>query len=122
MSTNLNNLEITYNKLYEISCQIGQLIERELYNDLIIYIDRKDKLLNDADTLVKKITETSENADRLDELCAKIQTQELSNIENMSKVRAEIKQKLHETTNSKKFVNAYSATSATSGNILDCRE
>lgn len=122
MSINLSNLEIVYKKLYEVSLQITQLIERELYNDLIGYIDKKDQLLNESSQILKKVTDAGENADHLQELCLKIQKQELANIKSLSAVRDKIKEELQTNSNNKKFVNAYSSSTPSNGSILDCSE
>lgn len=122
MSINLSNLEIVYKKLYEVSSQIAQLIERELYNDLIGYIDKKDQLLSESSQILKKITESGENADHLQELCLKIQEQELANIKSLSVVRDKIKEELQANSTNRKFVNAYSSSTPSNGSILDCSE
>ena len=41
----MDNLEMKYKQLYEISLQIGELIERGLYNEIATYAAKKDKVL-----------------------------------------------------------------------------
>ena len=47
------NLEMIYNKLYELSVQIGQLIDRKIYSELITFMAKKEKLLKEAEIEVK---------------------------------------------------------------------
>ena len=80
MSKDLDNLELTYKKIAEISCQIAQLVERELYTEIVTYVKKKEQLLKEAQVLVDRIKNTKEDASRLKELCLKINNQEKENI------------------------------------------
>lgn len=123
MSIDLNNLEITYRKLYEISTQIAQLIERELYSDLLGFIERKDQLLQESAKLLDKVRAHKESTDHLHELFRKFAEQEKSNIEALSKIRDKVEDELHKISADKKIVSAYVAPEENhQGNILDFRE
>lgn len=122
MSLYVNNLEITYKQLYETSLQIGQLIERGLYDDLLSYIEKKDRLLNESDSILKKIIAQGDNADKLQDLCQKIEEQEKSNIDALSLVQEGIKEEIKKTAKDKKIINAYTTKMSNEGSILDFRE
>lgn len=122
MSLNLDNLEITYKQLYEISLQIGQLIERELYTELTSLVEKKEHLLNETESLLKKILDAREDASHLSELCKKIEQQETSNMTALEKVRSEIKAELSKTSADKKITEAYAMEKENNGTILDFRE
>ncbi len=123
MSIDLKNLEITYKKLYEISVQIGQLIERELYSDLLGFIERKDQLLAESAELLDKANAHRENTAHLHELFTKFAEQEKLNIEALSRIRDKIEDELHKISADKKIVGAYAAPEEKhQGNILDFRE
>ena len=123
MSIDLNNLEIIYKKLYEISMQIAQLIERELYSDLLGFIERKDQLLQESAKLLDKVRAHRESTDHLHELFRKFTEQEKNNIEALSKVRDKVEAELHKISADKKIVSAYfSPEENHQGNILDFRE
>lgn len=118
----LNNLKILYGQLYELSIQIGQLIDRELYNELIAYMNKKDQLLAQSNELVKKLVNNSVDLSELEEICKKIDEQEKANINALTLVRDEIKKELHKTSKNTKLVSAYSGAEAVQGKILDFRE
>ncbi len=118
----LNNLKILYGQLYELSIQIGQLIDRELYNELIAYLNKKDQLLAQSNELVKKLVNNSVDLSELEEICKKIDEQERANINALTLVRDEIKKELHKTSKNTKLVSAYSGAEAVQGKILDFRE
>jgi hypothetical protein len=122
MSADLENLDIIYHKLYEVSIQIGQLIDRKLYNELITFMNKKDQLLNEAGVLIEKIKESNENAEVLTEICTKIHEQEMANIAALTGVRDIIKKELNKTTTDKKILNAYSNAELKQGNLLDFRQ
>ena len=118
----LNKLKILYGQLYELSIQIGQLIDRELYNELIAYLNKKDQLLAQSNELVKKLVNNSVDLSELEEICKKIDEQERANINALTLVRDEIKKELHKTSKNTKLVSAYSGAEAVQGKILDFRE
>ena len=122
MSLNVDNLEITYKQLYEISLQIGQLIERELYTELTSLVEKKEHLLHETESLLKKILDAGEDAGHLSELCKKIEQQETLNMAELEKVRAEIKAELNKTSADKKLTDAYAMEKETNSTILDFRE
>ena len=118
----LNNLKIVYSQLYELSIQIGQLIDRELYNELITYLNKKDQLLAKSNELVKKLVNDSVDLSELEEICKKIDEQERANINELTLERDQIKKELHKTSKNTKLVSAYSGAEAVQGKILDFRE
>ncbi len=118
----LNNLKIIYGQLYELSIQIGQLIERELYTELITYLNKKDQLLSKSNELVLKLKEQSVDLSELEEICRKLDEQEKANINALTLVRDKIKKELNKTSKNTKLVSAYSGAEAVQGKILDFRE
>ena len=118
----LNNLKIIYGQLYELSIQIGQLIERELYTELITYLNKKDQLLSKSNELVLKLKEQSVDLSELEEICRKLDEQEKANINALTLVRDKIKKELKKTSKNTKLVSAYSGAEAVQGKILDFRE
>ena len=122
MSKDLENLKMVYNRLYEVSIQIGQLIDRALYSELVTFMNKKDQLLNEAGVLVEKVRASNENTDSLVEICTLFQEQEQANIIALTAVRDEIKKELTKATKSTKLLNAYSKSELKQGNILDYRQ
>lgn len=118
----MNNLEMSYKQLYEISLQIGELIERGLYNEITAHAAKKDRILTDIIKLSEKVTKNDEDSSYLRPLCLKIEAQEKANLEALDKIRGKIRDELHKNTQTKKVVNAYSSSVPESGNILDCSE
>ena len=118
----LNNLKIIYGQLYELSIPIGQLIERELYTELITYLNKKDQLLSKSNELVLKLKEQSVDLSELEEICRKLDEQEKANINALTLVRDKIKKELNKTSKNTKLVSAYSGAEAVQGKILDFRE
>lgn len=115
----MDNLEMKYKQLYEISLQIGELIERGLYNEISTYASKKDQILSEIVKLSEKVTQNGEDSSYLRPLCLKIEAQEKANLEAMDKIRERIKTELHQSTKTQKVVNAYSSSILESGNILD---
>ncbi len=117
------NLEMIYNKLYELSVQIGQLIDRKIYSELITFMAKKEKLLKEAEIEVKKLQGQEFKSDKLKEICIKYQNQEMANIEALKTIKEDIKQELTKTAQSSKLLNAYSPNKELKqGNILDYRQ
>lgn len=118
----MDNLEMKYKQLYEISLQIGELIERGLYNEISTYAAKKDKVLAEVIKFSQKVAQSGEDNSYLRPLCLKIEAQEKKNLEALNKIREEIKEELHKSNQTHKIVNAYSSSIPESGNILDCSE
>lgn len=122
MSLDLDNLEITYKAYYEITLQIGDLIARELYQELEPYINKRNQILKKAERLVEKIKTKNEDASRLSELYEKIKSQEAKNVEALTALKSNIKLQLSDTSKNVKLLNAYSPAGEKQGNILDYKE
>lgn len=122
-TSDLQNLEMTYSRLYELSVQIGQLIDRKLYSELITFMTKKEKLLKDAEELVQKLQNQKVNIEKLTEICTKYQNQEIANIQALTMIRDDIKKELSKASKDSKLLNAYSANKELKqGNILDYRQ
>ncbi len=122
MSTDLDNLELTYKKIYEVSVQIAQLIERQIYTELITFLKKKEQLFKEAGVLIEKVNSMKEDTSKLVEICTKIQKQEQANIIALSSIRDDIKKELSKATKNTKLISAYSNTEIKQGNILDYRQ
>ena len=121
--SNLETLELIYNKLYELSVQIGQLIDRKLYSEIITFMNKKEKLLKEAEIVVQKLQNQELQTEKLVEICKKYQAQEQANIAALTIVRDDIKKELSKTSKDAKLLKAYSANQELKqGNILDFRQ
>lgn len=121
-SNDLLNLEIIYNQMYELTIQIGQLIDRKLYNDIVGYMNKKDQLLKDSNSIIERIKATNEDVSCLEPICQKIHDQELANISALTIVKDQLKKEINKTSKTTKMVNAYSSKESVQGSILDFRE
>ena len=122
MSLDLDNLEIIYQRYYEISLQIKELIERGLYEELAAFISKKEMIFQESKPITERIKETGEDISRLTELCDKIRKVEKSNIEALTLVRDKLKGELQTVNKNTKLANAYAFSTKTNGNILDFTE
>ena len=122
MSNDLTNLELTYKKIYEVSIQIAQLIDRKIYTELVTYIKKKEQLFLEAGELLEKVKAKNEDTACLVEICTKIQKQEQENIVMLTAVKDDLKKELNKTAQNAKIVSAYSNTELKQGNILDYRQ
>ncbi len=122
MSLDLDNLEIIYERYYEISLQIKELIERGLYGELAAFISKKEMIFQEAKTLAERIQQTHEDASRLTELCRKIHNVEKANIEALTKIRDNLKSELQIVNKNTKLANAYAFSAQKNGSILDFSE
>ena len=111
-----------YKQLYELSLQIGELIERGLYNEISLLVSRKDKILSEISNLSAKISKNGEDSSYLRSLCQKIAAQEKANLGAMDKICEKIKSELHMNNKVKKVASAYSSAIPEAGNILDWKE
>lgn len=122
MSSDLTNLELTYKKIYEVSIQIAQLIDRKIYSELVTFINKKEQLFDEAGALLEKVNAKNEDTSSLVEICTKIQKQEQANIVALTVIKDDIKKELNKTAKSAKIISAYSNTELKQGNILDYRQ
>jgi len=122
MSSDLKNLELTYKRIYELSIQIAQLIDRQIYSELITYINKKEQLFNEAGDLLAKVKAKNEDTTSLIEICEKIQKQEQTNIVMLTSIKDELKKELNKTSKNTKLISAYSNSELKQGNILDYRQ
>lgn len=122
MSLDLDNLEIIYQRYYEISLQIKELIERGLYEELAAFISKKEMIFQESKSITERIKESGEDISRLTELCDKIRKVEKSNIEALTLVRDKLKGELQTVNKNTKLANAYAFSTKTNGNILDFTE
>ena len=119
----LESLELIYNRLYELSQQIGELIEREIYTELVTFIKKKEQLLLQANSIVEKLKGQQLETDKLSKICKKYKEQEEKNIKALSNIKDSIKSELAKTTKDKKLLSAYGfGQEYVSGNIFDYRE
>ena len=122
-NVNVENLEMIYNRLYELSVQVGQLIDRKLYSELVTYMAKKEKLLKEAEIIVEKIKDTNFVTAKLTEICTKYQQQELANMKALKSIKEEIKKELTKTSKDSKLIQAYSTNKELKqGNLLDYRQ
>ena len=122
-ASNLETLELIYNKLYELSVQIGQLIDRKLYSEIITFMTKKEKLLKEAEVVVQNLQNQELQTEKLVEICKKYQAQEQANIAALTIVRDDIKKELSKASKDAKLLKAYSANQELKqGNILDFRQ
>ena len=122
MSLDLDNLEIIYERYYEISRQIKELIERGLYEEIAAYISKKEMIFQESKPVVQRIQQTGEDASRLTELCKKIHNIEKANIEALSKIKNILKDELSIVNKNTKLAGAYTLTTQKNGSILDFKE
>ena len=108
--------------MYELTIQIGQLIDRKLYNDIVGYMNKKDQLLKDSNSIIERIKATNEDVSCLEPICQKIHDQELANISALTIVKDQLKKEINKTSKTTKMVNAYSSKESVQGSILDFRE
>ena len=122
MSLDLKNLELTYERYYEILLQIKELIERGLYSELAAYISKKEIILQEAKVFADRIRESGEDASDIAELCKKIHNLEKANLNALTKIKDGIKKELQATNKNTKLIKAYSLINKQNGSILDFKE
>lgn len=119
MNTVIDELEVLYKKIYEVSIQIAELIDRKIYTELITFISKKEQLFKEADVLVQKVKDSGLDTSSLQELCQKIYKQEQENITALNAIKDDIRQELSKASKNTRIVNAYSNVELKQGNILD---
>ena len=119
MNTDIDELEIIYKKIFQISVQITELIDRKIYSELITFINKKKLLYNDADILVQKVKTKGLDTSPLHDICQKIYNQEQANIVALNQIKEDVRQELTKTSANTKILNAYLKNDSPKGNILD---
>ena len=107
MNTDIDELEIIYKKIFQISVQITELIDRKIYSELITFINKKKLLYNDADILVQKVKTKGLDTSPLHDICQKIYNQEQANIVALNQIKEDVRQELTKTSANTKILNAY---------------
>lgn len=121
--TQYANLELLYNQFFNLAEEIKQMIEKEEYNDAIIKLSYKEKLMKKLSVTKKTVTFTAEETAKLHQIEQKLQEKELENLNYLSKLRSEMGQILKNTKSKVKMNSAYGAFSKeTSGVHVDISE
>lgn len=120
MQKKLAKVEDIYSRLYELSKQIAELLEKEIYTELVTYINKKKSLLHEANMIISTIDKDKINTEKLEDIAKKYTQQEKLNLEKISKIKANLKIELNKTTQNSKLLNAYKDDKEyIYGNILD---
>lgn len=120
MQKKLAKVEDIYSRLYELSKQIAELLEKEIYTELVTYINKKKSLLHEANMIISTIDKDKINTKKLEDIAKKYTQQEKLNLKKISKIKANLKIELNKTTKNSKLLNAYKDDKEyIYGNILD---
>lgn len=123
MVSPIEKIEEIYESLYQISLQISELIERELYSELVSYLSKKDQLLSESAEQIEKVKDIEVNTEKLKVIVQKYQEQERKNLIALAQVKDSIKKELSMTAQNSKLVGAYRSNKENiQGNILDFSE
>ena len=107
MQKKLAKIEDIYGRLYELSKQITELLEKEIYTELVTYFNKKKNLLQEAHQLISEIDKEQVKTQNLEIIAKKYAIQEKLNLEKISKIKNNIKTELAQTTKNSKLLNAY---------------
>lgn len=122
MNDKISSLKLLYEQLYEVSIEIGQLIDRKNYDQLNAYLAVKDDLMAQIEILFKDLSSEKTNLSSLEPLCEKINAQEQANINALMMIKDSIKKELNKTNKKTKVANAYNNVETKQGNLLDYRQ
>lgn len=122
MNDKISSLKLLYEQLYEISIEIGQLIDRKNYDQLNAYLAVKDDLMAQIEILFKDLSAEKINLSSLESVCEKINAQEQANINALMMIKDSIKKELNKTIKKTKVANAYNNVETKQGNLLDYRQ
>ena len=86
MQKKLAKVEDIYSRLYELSKQIAELLEKEIYTELVTYINKKKSLLHEANMIISTIDKDKINTEKLEDIAQKYTQQEKLNLEKISKI------------------------------------
>jgi hypothetical protein len=96
---------------------------REIYTELVTFLNKKDKLLEEAGLYIEKIQNQTLDTTKLKNIVEKYQAQEKKNLEKLNKIKNEIKLELTQNSKNQKLLKAYGdGEERIYGNILDFRE
>ena len=115
-----HQLELIYKKLYAISLEIKEHILNKDYDTILSIIGRKDPLINQLNQ-TKKTLDKENIPDFIKNIETKIQKQELENMQNLEKIRDELKKELSKINQDTKILSAYSQNESRSS-IIDITE
>lgn len=121
--TQYANLELLYNQFFNLAEEIKQMIEKEEYEDAILKLSYKEKLMKKLSVTKKTVIFTEEETAKLHQIEQKLQEKELENLDYLNKLRNEMGQKLKNTNSKVKMNSAYGVYSKeTSGVYVDISE
>lgn len=120
MQKKLAKIEDIYSRLYELSKQIAELLEKNLHTELVTYINKKKILLQEANSIIATIDKKQVNTQKLETIAKKYIEQEKINLQKISAIKDDIKKELSQTVKNTKLLNAYKDDKEyIYGNILD---
>lgn len=122
MEENILKLKLLYEQLYEISIEIGQLIDRNSYDQLPAYLDIKDNVMSELEEILKEVKLKETDLSSFEVLCAKIRDQEQANITSLTGLKDTMKKELNKANKKTKLASAYSNVETKQGNLLDYRQ
>lgn len=122
MNDKISSLKLLYEQLYEISIEIGQLIDRKNYEQLNAYLTVKDDIIAQISILFQDVNVEQANLSSLESVCEKINTQEQANINALGMIKDSIKKELNKANKKTKVASAYNNVETKQGNLLDYRQ
>jgi len=100
-------LKLIYEKLYALSLEVKEKIDKKFYHDIMPILQRKNSLLTNLQQ-TKKILKEKEYPEFIKELENKLKNQELENIKRLDKLKNELKIKKNKLNKDIKLMSAYS--------------
>lgn len=107
MQKKLAKVEDLYSRLFELSKQIEELLEKEIHSELVTYINKKKSLLQEANCIIQTIDKNQVDTKNLETIVKKYAQQEKINLEKLSSIKTNLKKELTQTTKNSKLLNAY---------------
>lgn len=120
MNELVENLKNLYEQLYDVSISIGQLIELGDLPSIEPYMELKDNIVKNIESLLPTLKE--EDLSEFADISLKIQEQEQMNITVLSGLQDILKKELSKANKKSKLANAYGNIETKQGNLLDFRQ
>lgn len=116
-----HQLKLICEKVYNISLEIADLIEKKAYEEVLPIVSRRDNLSVQLGQMLKSVPNQDELPEDIKELILNIKNKEEKNLEQLVTIKQDLRKQLDQTTKSSKLISAYS-NEIIGSSLIDIKE
>lgn len=115
-------MELLYEKIYNISMEINRYIETEDYELILPAVNRREQMSVQLSQMLKQLPDKQDYPETIKEYMRKLKTQELKNMENLVEIKNKIKFELDKMNKDSKLLAAYIQNDVIDSKMVDITE